>query len=154
MRYADGGGLTAVGRRRRESVRMQAAELFEQEIEPSEVARRLRVSMKPAYRRHRLWRGGGREAPASRGPSGPRCRLSPRCPEKLAAYLDQGPAAHGWVGDQVRAAARMATLIDGVHRLVEAPVVLVRDRLNTHVPHAIDGFIAGTGLTLDEPATP
>ncbi|MFE8950685.1 winged helix-turn-helix domain-containing protein [Streptomyces sp. NPDC007856] len=51
------------------------------------------------------------QALASRGPSGARCRLSPRCLEKLAAYLEQGPAAHGWVEDQVWTAARVATLI-------------------------------------------
>ncbi|CAL9668248.1 hypothetical protein SUDANB15_07311 [Streptomyces sp. enrichment culture] len=49
VRYADGGGLSPAGRRRREAVRMQAAELFEQEIKPPEVARRLRVSVKSAY---------------------------------------------------------------------------------------------------------
>ncbi|GGT01068.1 hypothetical protein GCM10010254_21640 [Streptomyces chromofuscus] len=32
VRYADGGGLTPAGRRRRESVPMQAAESYEQEI--------------------------------------------------------------------------------------------------------------------------
>ncbi|UYQ65356.1 IS630 family transposase [Streptomyces peucetius] len=111
MRYADGGGLTAAGRQRREAVRLQAAELFEQKIKPPEVARRLRVSRKSAYQWHQLWRDGGREALASRGPSGSRCRLSPRCLEKLAGYLEQGPAAHGWVEDQVWTAARVATLI-------------------------------------------
>jgi len=111
VRYADGGGLTAAGRLRRESVRVQAAELFEQEVKPPEVARRLRVSPKSAYQWHRLWREGGVEALASRGPSGSRCRLSPGCLEKLAAYLDQGPAAHGWVEDQVWTASRVATLI-------------------------------------------
>lgn len=30
MRYPDGGGLTAQGRSRREQVRLQAAEMFEQ----------------------------------------------------------------------------------------------------------------------------
>ncbi|MGW2788195.1 helix-turn-helix domain-containing protein, partial [Streptomyces populi] len=50
MRYADGGGLSSAGRRRRETVRMQAAGLFEQKITPSEVARQLRVSVKSAYR--------------------------------------------------------------------------------------------------------
>uniref|UniRef100_A0AAU3ICZ6 Transposase n=1 Tax=Streptomyces sp. NBC_01393 TaxID=2903851 RepID=A0AAU3ICZ6_9ACTN len=110
-------------------------------------------------------------------------------------------------------------LIDGVHQLVKAPIVLVWDRLNTHVsrrmrglvterewltvfllpayspdlnpvewvwahvkrslanlavmaldrlealvrnrlkrlqyrPHTLDGFITGTGLTLDMPASP
>lgn len=90
---------------------MQAAELFEQKIKSPEVARRLRVSRKSAYEWHRLWRDGGAKALASRGPSGSRCRLSPRCLEKLAAYLDEGPAAHGWVEDQVWTAARVATLI-------------------------------------------
>ncbi|MEV6205526.1 winged helix-turn-helix domain-containing protein [Kitasatospora sp. NPDC051914] len=32
-------------------------------------------------------------------------------PGAPAAYLDQGPAAHGWVEDQVWTAARVATLI-------------------------------------------
>lgn len=85
---------------------MQAAELYEQEAKPSEVARRQRVSVKSAYQWHQLWRDGGREALVSRGPSGSRCRLSPRCLEKLAGYLDEGPAAHGWVEDQVWTAAR------------------------------------------------
>ncbi|MEU2132399.1 winged helix-turn-helix domain-containing protein [Streptomyces sp. NPDC018352] len=103
--------MTAVGRQRRESVRLQAAELFEQGIKPLEVARCLRVSRKSAYQWHQLWRDGDARALASRGPSGSRCRLSPRCLEKLAVYLEQGPAAHGWVEDQVWTAARVATLI-------------------------------------------
>lgn len=111
MRYGDGGGLTAEGRRRRESVRLQAAELFELNTRMSEVARRLRVSLKSAYHWHQLWRDGGAEALSSRGPGGSRCRLSPRCLEKLASCLDEGPAAHGWVEDQVWTAARVATLI-------------------------------------------
>jgi transposase len=90
---------------------MQAAELFEQNIKPPEVARRLRVSPKSAYQWQQMWRDGGVQALVSRGPSGSRCRLSPRCLEKLAAYLDEGPAAHGWVEDQVWTAARVATLI-------------------------------------------
>ncbi|MFE1878023.1 winged helix-turn-helix domain-containing protein [Streptomyces sp. NPDC059496] len=103
--------MTAVGRQRRETVRMRAAELFEQQARPLEVERRLRVSQKSAYQWHQLWRDGGAGALASRGPSGSRCRLSPRCLEKLAGYLEQGPAAHGWVEDQVWTAARVATLI-------------------------------------------
>ncbi|KUN16484.1 transposase [Streptomyces corchorusii] len=71
---------------------------------------------------HGLGAGGGEglvgagercEALASRGPRGSRCRLSPRCLEKLAGYLDEGPAAHGWVEDQVWTTARVATLIGG-----------------------------------------
>ncbi|MET8413075.1 winged helix-turn-helix domain-containing protein [Streptomyces sp. NPDC005195] len=70
-----------------------------------------RVSVKSAYQWHQLWREDGVRGLASRGPSGSRCRLSPGCLEKLAAYLEQGPAVHGWVEDQVSTASRVATLI-------------------------------------------
>ncbi|WP_302186193.1 winged helix-turn-helix domain-containing protein [Streptomyces sp. ADI95-16] len=103
--------MTPTGRQRREAVRLQAAELFEQKVKPSEVAGRLRVSVKSAYQWHQLWRDGGVQALASRGPSGSRCRLSSRCLEKLAVYLEEGPAAHGWVEDQVWTASRVVTLI-------------------------------------------
>ncbi|WP_398947460.1 helix-turn-helix domain-containing protein [Streptomyces sp. BK340] len=66
MRYADGDGLTAKGRRRREAARLEAAGLFAKEVAPSEVARRLRVSSKPAYQWHEAWRGGGTAALTSR----------------------------------------------------------------------------------------
>ncbi|MFD3778249.1 transposase [Streptomyces sp. NPDC058612] len=90
---------------------MQAAELFEQKIKPPEVARRLRVSAKSAYQWHQVWRDGGVQALASRGPSRSRCRLSPWSLEKFAAYLEEGPAGHGWVEDQVWTASRVATRI-------------------------------------------
>jgi transposase len=111
MRYADGGGLTAKSRQRREAVRLEAAGLFDQGVAAPEVARRLRVSSKSAYQWEKAWREGGVVALASRGPSGQRCKLSPRCLEKLAEYLDQGPAVHGWDQDQVWTGARVATLI-------------------------------------------
>jgi hypothetical protein len=38
MSYADGGGLTALGRARREAVRMQAAQLFEQDLPTARIA--------------------------------------------------------------------------------------------------------------------
>ncbi|MFF0451079.1 helix-turn-helix domain-containing protein [Streptomyces sp. NPDC004609] len=99
MRYADGGGPTPAGRRRREAVRMRAAELFEQRIKPSEVARRLRVSRKSAYPWHELWRDGGVRALASRGPGGSRCRLSPRCLESLRTGGPCGPwSPRSWPG--------------------------------------------------------
>jgi transposase len=65
MRYADGGGLTAEGRARREKVRLQAAQMFEQGIKPAQVARLLRVSTKSAYQWRRSWRTGGDAARAA-----------------------------------------------------------------------------------------
>ncbi|MFF4796284.1 transposase [Streptomyces sp. NPDC001276] len=111
MRYADGGGLTAKGRQRREAVRLEAAGLFTDGLGAAEVARRLRISPKSAYQWQKAWRDGGAAALASLGPVGQRGKLSKRCLEKLAAYLDEGPAAHGWDQDQVWTGARVATLI-------------------------------------------
>lgn len=92
-------------------MRPQAAELFAQKIKPPEVARRLRVSRKFAYQWHEAGREGGEKALASRRPGGARYRLSQYCLRKLAEFLEQGPAAHGWVGDRVWTASRVATLI-------------------------------------------
>jgi len=51
MRYADGGGLTVEGRSRRERVRLQAAEMFEHDVDARQVAQALRVSPQvPAHR--------------------------------------------------------------------------------------------------------
>ncbi|MFB7213109.1 transposase [Streptomyces sp. NPDC056255] len=40
-------------------------------------------------------------------------------------------------------------LVDGMHQLVKAPIVLVRDRLNTHISHAMRELVAeGAWLTV------
>lgn len=111
MRYPDGGGLTAEQRRRREEVRMRAVDLFEEGVEVPCIARELRVSEKSVYQWRRTWRTGGRAALRSRGPCGCDCRLGPHLQAKLAMWLDEGPAAHGWKDDQVWTAARVRTLI-------------------------------------------
>ncbi|MFE9429321.1 winged helix-turn-helix domain-containing protein [Kitasatospora sp. NPDC006697] len=103
--------MTAKARQRHEAVRLEAAALFGEGVKPPEVARQLRVSCKSAYQWHQAWKRGGAAALGSRGPHGQRRKLSVRCQEKLAAYLDQGPAAHGWDEDQVWTGARVATLI-------------------------------------------
>ncbi|MFF2199665.1 transposase [Streptomyces sp. NPDC058145] len=111
IRYPDGGGLTSEQRRRREEVRMRAVDLFEESVEVPCIARELRVSEKSVYQWRRTWRTDGREALRSRGPSGYGCRLGPHLQAKLATWLGEGPAAHGWVDDQVWTAARVCTLI-------------------------------------------
>ena len=59
MRYADGGGLTAAERAKREAVHFEAAEMFERGVRQPEAARRLRVSRKSAYAWRTAWRDGG-----------------------------------------------------------------------------------------------
>jgi transposase len=76
MRYPDGGGLTAAGRARRERVRLQAAQMYEHDVSPVQVAHRLRVSTKSAYQWRRRWHAGGQAALASNGAGGAVCRLN------------------------------------------------------------------------------
>jgi putative transposase len=110
MRYPDGGGLSPAARVRRETVRLQAARLFAEDVAPVEVAARLRVSTKSAYQWRRRWRAGGEQALASAGPGGASCRLSDAQLDRLRAELERGPAAHGWA-DQRWTLGRVATVI-------------------------------------------
>lgn len=95
MRYPDGGGLTAAGRARREKLRLTAAAMFEQDMDPVQVACQLRVSTKSAYQWRRRWRAGGTAALASKGAGGAVFRLSPAQPARLRVALDQGSAVWG-----------------------------------------------------------
>ncbi|MET9386939.1 winged helix-turn-helix domain-containing protein [Streptomyces sp. NPDC002928] len=90
---------------------MRAADLFEEGVKVACIARELRVSEKSVYEWRRAWELGGRDALCSKGPPGYDCRLRPDLQVKLAAWLDEGPAGHGWTDDQVWTAARVRTLI-------------------------------------------
>jgi transposase len=111
MRYADGGGLTTKGRSRRETVRLQAAEMFAHDADAREIARSLRVSTKSVYQWRRAWRAGGEAALASKGPGGNPCKLDEAQVAQLRAALQAGPAAYGWKQDQRWTLARVTDLI-------------------------------------------
>lgn len=117
MRYADGGGLTVRGRVRRELVRLQAAEMFEQGMRPLWVAGVLRVSVKSACAWHRAWRDAGPAALVSKGPAGQSCRLNVEQLERLEAELEVGPAVHGWIDQRwtLDRVAELITTLFGVH---------------------------------------
>ncbi len=103
--------MSAEGRDRREKVRLQAAQMFEQGIKPVQVARLLRVSTKSACQWRRSWRSGGDAALASKGPGGNACKLDQTQLARLRTALDAGPAAYGWKEDQRWTLARVAALI-------------------------------------------
>ncbi|MFL6114023.1 MAG: winged helix-turn-helix domain-containing protein [Catenulispora sp.] len=117
MRYADGGGLHARGRARREEVRMPAAELFEQQVAVKEIATRLRVSATSVFARQAAWRRQGRAALVSKGPSGTGCRLSDTPLSRPQTELDAGPAVHGGVQDQRWTRPRITLPIGRLFRL-------------------------------------
>ncbi|WP_249402372.1 winged helix-turn-helix domain-containing protein [Streptomyces sp. YIM 121038] len=95
----------------REQVRFEAAALFARQVPPQAVAKRLRVSRKTAYVWCAAWRSGGVEALRSRGPSGRPSRMKPAWRAWLAQALEEGPAAHGWAGEQRWTTARVGVLV-------------------------------------------
>src|SRR3974390_499138 len=72
-----------------------------------EIARRFRVSRMSVNRWRRALAAGGREALASKGAGGARCKLTPAQVAELEAILDAGPAAAGYA-DQCWTLARVA----------------------------------------------
>lgn len=117
VRYADGGGLNARGRARREEVRMPAAELFERQVAVKEIAARLRMSAKSVFAWRAAWRRRGRAGLVSKGPSGTGCRLGEVQLSRLQTELDAGPAVHGWVEDQRWTLPRITVLIGRLFHL-------------------------------------
>ena len=111
MRYGQGGGLTAEGRRRREQVRLEAVKRFGQRASSAEVAAELRVSERSVRRWRQAWLAGGTAGLASRGQAA-RCRLDEQQLAALDAVLDAGPLAAGYQ-DQRWTLARIRTWSPG-----------------------------------------
>ena len=110
MRYAQRGGYTPAEQRRRERLRLEAAERFARGDGIDEIAGDLRVTPGSVRRWRRAWRDGGTEALRSRGPVS-RERLSPQQWARLEAELRKGPLAHGFASDQRWTLGRIKTLI-------------------------------------------
>lgn len=109
MRYAQGGGLTAEARGRRERVRLEAVESFERRVPSAVIAAELRVSERSVRRWRRAWLEGGAAGLASRGQAA-RCRLDEAQLAVLDAVLEAGPLAAGWQ-DQHWTLARIRDLV-------------------------------------------
>jgi transposase len=124
MRYAQGGGLTAEGRRRREQVRLEAARRFELQVTTAMIAAELRVSERSVRRWRQAWQAAGEAGLASRGQAA-QCRLDE---QQLAALDEAGPLAAGWqdqrwtlarVRDLVAAKFKVSYTIPGIWYLLQ-----------------------------------
>jgi transposase len=109
MRYAQGGGLTAEGRRRREQVRLAAVERLEQRVPATDIAAKLRATQRSVRRWRQAWLAGGLPGLASKG-QGPRCRLDEPQLAELEIALEAGPLAAGYQ-DQRWTLARVRDLV-------------------------------------------
>lgn len=75
---------------------MKAIRLFEKEIYPAEVARRLGVHRQSATRWRKEWLAGGKKALESSGRIGRKRELTAAQEEELAAVLEAGAVASGF----------------------------------------------------------
>jgi transposase len=127
MRYAQGGGLTAGDRMRRERVRMDAVKMFEQRAPAAVIAAELRVTERSVRRWRQAWLAAGPAGLASRGQAA-RCRLDEAQLAGLETALEAGPLAAGWE-DQRWTLARVRDLVAGrfgVHYTVPGIWYLLR----------------------------
>ena len=90
---------------------MQAGALFAANHAQAEVARTLGVARQNVSRWHALWRAGGLQALASRGPTGYAPRLSEEQLHLIDQALRQGARAHGFDNDHWTL-DRVATVIE------------------------------------------
>ncbi|MBG6088099.1 winged helix-turn-helix domain-containing protein [Actinomadura viridis] len=136
-RYPQGGGLTAVGRDKREQVRMQAAQWFGEGRANVWIAAELRVGLRQVEKWRQAWRQGGAEALRSKGPHG-RPRLDEAQFAQLEAELNRGPAAHGYADDQRWTLGRIAALITDLfgigYSLPGVSLLLRRNGWSVQVP--------------------
>jgi transposase len=79
-----------------EKRRKTAAGFFKRGYSAPEVARRLGVARQVAYRWKEAWEQGGKAALASKGPAGPKPKLTPQQTQRITAALLAGPAAQGY----------------------------------------------------------
>jgi len=79
-----------------EKRRKKAAKLFAKEYSAPDVARRLGVARQVAYRWKSAWDQGGSQALASKGPAGPKAKLTVAQTQQVTEALLAGPVAHGY----------------------------------------------------------
>jgi transposase len=94
-----------------EKRRKQAGKLFAQNHSAPDVARRLGVARQVAYRWKNAWDQGGGAALASKGPAGPKSKLTVQQTQKVVKALLAGPAAQGYK-TVLWTLPRVATLIE------------------------------------------
>jgi transposase len=122
-------------RQRLQARRLRAAELFAVGVRQAEVARQLGVSRQAVSGWHARWRSGGTEALRSRGPTGPRPRLSDQQLARVEQALLAGATANGFVGE-LWTLARIATVIERLTGVRHHPAhvwALLRYRLGWSV---------------------
>jgi transposase len=91
--------------------RKRAGTFFNKGCSAPEVARRFCVARQVAYRWKDAWKAGGTKALASKGPAGPKPKLTGEQTQRVTEALLAGPAAQGYKTD-LWTLPRVAALIE------------------------------------------
>jgi transposase len=94
-----------------EKRRIKAGVLFNKGYSAPEVARRFGVARQVAYRWKEAWSQGGQSALASKGPAGPKAKLTEKQSQQVTQALLAGPAAQGYK-TELWTLPRVAALIE------------------------------------------
>ena len=111
---------------------MRAADLFEQDVRPAEIARELGVSHQIVSDWRTVWRQGGRDALRAAGRAGRRPKLSDEQLTQVEAVLANGAEASGYLGD-LWTLPRVAEVIERMTGVSYHPGhvwYVLRDQLN------------------------
>ncbi|MFT3992315.1 MAG: IS630 family transposase [Luteolibacter sp.] len=118
--------------------RMKAVRLFEKNIAPAEVARRLGVHRQSAGRWRKQWLAEGKDALASKGRLGRKRDLTPEQEQQLAALIEAGAVAAGFP-NEAWTLPRLAKL--------------VRERFGVdHHPSHLSRVLSAMGFSCQRPA--
>lgn len=103
-----------------EKRRNKAGKLFAKDYSVPDVARRLGVARQVAYRWKSAWDHGGSSALASKGPAGPKAKLTVKQTQQVTEALLAGPSAHGYK-TALWTLPRVASLIEDLTGVVYHP---------------------------------
>src|SRR5215471_476515 len=96
-----------------EQRRMRAADLFERDMIPAEIARRVGVAHQVVSEWRKAWRQGGREALRSAGPAGRKSRLTDAQFAEVTTALINGAETNGYATD-IWTVPRVAEVIEHI----------------------------------------
>jgi transposase len=96
---------------------MRAADLFEQDVIPAEIARQVGVSHQIVSDWRTVWRQYGRDGLRGAGRAGRRPKLGAEQLDQVGAALANGPEANGYTTD-LRTLRRVAEVIEQVSGVV------------------------------------
>jgi len=111
---------------------MQAADLFERDVIPAEIARQVGVTHQIVSEWLKAWRQSGREALRAAGRAGRKPKLSHEQLEQVQVTLAEGATANGYTAD-LWTLSRVAEVIERVTGVAYHPGhvwYVLRDQLN------------------------